>query len=208
MAASSPNLVLLNGKIATMSAAQPSDVEALAVSGSRITQLGSSETIRALAGPQTTIVDLKGQRVIPGLIDGHCHAVKGVVARRGGFTFRLAGTTPTDILDSLNEFMDKFPDVEFVIGGRYSSEFLAQYAEELVPTPREWLDGHSRGRAVYLRDDSGHNGFANTRALKYLGFFGEDAPDFGSSGTIVKDRTTGIPNGVLLEEADIKARGI
>jgi predicted amidohydrolase YtcJ len=32
--------------------------------------------IRALAGPQTVVVDLAGRSVIPGLIDSHIHAIR------------------------------------------------------------------------------------------------------------------------------------
>ncbi|MEU6118612.1 amidohydrolase [Streptomyces sp. NPDC047117] len=50
---------------------------ALAAAGGRITRLGDDREIRALAGPGTTVLDLKGAVVTPGLVDGHMHPVTG-----------------------------------------------------------------------------------------------------------------------------------
>src|SRR4029077_15977861 len=41
------------------------------------TAVGTSATIRRLAGPKTTTIDLHGQTVIPGLADGHLHDAGG-----------------------------------------------------------------------------------------------------------------------------------
>ncbi|MFJ6656814.1 amidohydrolase [Streptomyces sp. NPDC091377] len=72
-----PDLVLVNGRITTMSDAPlDAEVAALAVTGDRISATGSSEEISRLAGPGTTVVDLRGRRVVPGLIDSHVHVVR------------------------------------------------------------------------------------------------------------------------------------
>ncbi len=67
-----PNLIVLNGKIALMDD-QLTMVEALAVRDRRVLVLGTSEEIRALAGPQTQVIDVKGRTVLPGIIDSHTH---------------------------------------------------------------------------------------------------------------------------------------
>ena len=48
-------------------------VEALAARDRRVLVLGTSEEIRALAGPQTQVIDVKGRTVLPGIIDSHTH---------------------------------------------------------------------------------------------------------------------------------------
>ena len=47
----------------------------------KIAAIGSTADIRALAGPNTRVIDLDGRTVIPGLIDSHIHAI------RAGLTF-------------------------------------------------------------------------------------------------------------------------
>ncbi|KXS16156.1 hypothetical protein M427DRAFT_145127 [Gonapodya prolifera JEL478] len=176
---------------------------AVAITNGRIVAIGSTSWIGALGGPQTQIVDLGGRRVIPGLVDTHNHGVKGCLATLFACKFPFS-VTPKDLEDALNDFMDRNPQVQFVMGGRYGSDFLSKYAHELVPTPREWLDARSRGRAVYLREYSGHDGWTNSKALEHFGIT-KDSPD-PKGGKIVRDPQTGEPSGPMVEEADVKAR--
>lgn len=71
-----PDLVLVNGEVLTMDEALPR-TQALAVSGGRIVAVGSNAEIQALIGPRTKVVDVEGRTVIPGLTDGHNHALRG-----------------------------------------------------------------------------------------------------------------------------------
>ncbi|MGH8963672.1 MAG: metal-dependent hydrolase, partial [Jatrophihabitantaceae bacterium] len=67
------DLVFVNGAVHTM-AESLTTAEAVAVTGSRITAVGTEREIRALAGKGTTIVDLVGGAVLPGINDSHLHA--------------------------------------------------------------------------------------------------------------------------------------
>lgn len=69
-----PDLVLAGGRVFTADSARPW-AEAVAVSGERIAAVGATQEIRALAGPETRIVDLGGRVVVPGLVDAHEHVV-------------------------------------------------------------------------------------------------------------------------------------
>jgi predicted amidohydrolase YtcJ len=70
-----PDTILVNGRIATVDD-QFRFVQALAVSGRRITATGTSADIRRMAGPSTRVIDLQGKTVIPGLIDNHSHWIR------------------------------------------------------------------------------------------------------------------------------------
>src|SRR5439155_22791509 len=50
---------------------------AVAITGGRFTAVGSTADIRKLAGPKTTVIDVRGQTVIPGLADDHLHDAGG-----------------------------------------------------------------------------------------------------------------------------------
>ncbi len=68
--------IYLNGKIFTADTAQP-HVTAFALEGDKILKVGNDEEIRALADGKTSIIDLAGKRVMPGLVDSHSHAIFG-----------------------------------------------------------------------------------------------------------------------------------
>src|ERR1700755_603059 len=68
-------LVLVNGKIRTPE--HPSGfAQAMAVGGGIVRALGSDDDIRALIGPFTRVVDLRGRLAIPAFGDAHIHPVQ------------------------------------------------------------------------------------------------------------------------------------
>jgi len=67
-----PSLILHSGQIYTVDEIQPW-AEAVAIRKHRIIAVGDSQTILALAGPKTEVIDLAGRLVLPGLCDAHIH---------------------------------------------------------------------------------------------------------------------------------------
>jgi predicted amidohydrolase YtcJ len=70
-----PDLILYNGSISTVDE-DGSTVGAVAIRDGEIVATGRSGPIRALAKRSTTLVNLRGRRVLPGLIDGHLHGLR------------------------------------------------------------------------------------------------------------------------------------
>ena len=66
------DLILRNGKILTVDA-NFSIAQAIAVTGSKISAVGSDADVMKLSGPDTQVIDLKGRTVTPGLMDTHLH---------------------------------------------------------------------------------------------------------------------------------------
>ena len=73
---SPPDVVLLNAKVITVDSAF-SIAEAVAIRGDRVMAVGTSAQMRAVAGPSTRVIDLRGQTVMPGLMDNHLHGAGG-----------------------------------------------------------------------------------------------------------------------------------
>jgi hypothetical protein len=71
-AADLADLILHHGKIVTVDS-DFSIREALAVEGDRLIQVGTNDDVLRMRGPNTTLVDLAGKMVLPGLIDSHTH---------------------------------------------------------------------------------------------------------------------------------------
>lgn len=70
------DMTLFNGKVLTADD-EFTVAEAVAVRDGKIMAVGTSERINRLAGPQTRRIDLKGQTLIPGIVDLHVHPLTG-----------------------------------------------------------------------------------------------------------------------------------
>jgi len=72
------DMILYNGKIITVddhsfTSRLGTIAQAMHVQNGKILHIGNNSQIRAMAGPNTKVIDLKGRTVIPGLIDTHEH---------------------------------------------------------------------------------------------------------------------------------------
>jgi len=196
--AAAADMVLLNGRIYTVAGETPW-VEAMAVGAGKILATGANADMDALRGPATETVDLGGRMVMPGLIDGHVHPVTGglQVLYQCNFPFSAG---PEDVAATVAGCVASQPDSEWITGGRWTSDF---FVDNPMPSPRRWLDKVSGDKAVLLSDDSGHNRWANSRALELLGINADTQDPPGSK--ILREPGSREPNGIL-EEA-YKAMG-
>jgi predicted amidohydrolase YtcJ len=71
-----PDLILVNGRVITIDR-NFTIAEGVAIAADRILTTGNADQLRSLAGPETRVVDLKGNTVIPGLMDNHLHGAGG-----------------------------------------------------------------------------------------------------------------------------------
>jgi predicted amidohydrolase YtcJ len=70
--------IFVNGKVVSMDDESRSTevgtiYQAIAVKGDKIMKVGTTAQIRAVAGPDTLVLDLKGRTLIPGIIEPHSH---------------------------------------------------------------------------------------------------------------------------------------
>jgi predicted amidohydrolase YtcJ len=128
-----PNLILHGGPFTTLDRSNPT-ANAVAIKDGVFTAVGRREDIVPCADPSTRIIDLKGRRVLPGLIDNHIHFI------RGGLTFnaelRWDGVpTLSAAMELLKRQVAVTPPPQWVrvIGG-YSEQ---QFAEKRLPAIEE-----------------------------------------------------------------------
>jgi predicted amidohydrolase YtcJ len=126
----SAELILFNGKITTLDRQKP-EVSAAAIHDGRFLAIGGESDVMALAGPGTRQIDLKGRRVIPGLIDSHMHII------RGGLNYNMelrwdGVRSLVGAMRMLKEQVDRTPAPQWVrvIGGFTEHQF----AEKRLPT--------------------------------------------------------------------------
>ncbi|MCH6570637.1 MAG: amidohydrolase family protein [Acidobacteria bacterium] len=126
--------LFVNGNIVSMDDVSASTevgsvYQAIAVKDTRIMKLGNNQEVRALAGPDTRIHDLKGRTLIPGIIEPHMHIYGGAIRylERFGFKYPPNGVivtaqaerdlekTQANIRDKLQETIKNIDPGDWVI---------------------------------------------------------------------------------------------
>jgi predicted amidohydrolase YtcJ len=196
--AATPDVILYNGKVFT---SDPEHLwaEAVAVRGKRILAVGSNQAVRALAGPETKLLDLGQRTVIPGLNDAHVHALvpQGVPLNVPTF---VPGPGPTvqEVLDLIRAATAVYPPGTWLfatVGTAFSED---PQANRLV------LDQVAPNHPVKLEIWTGHGMYFNTRGLQTLHISDHAADPFGGFYERFPGTTT--LNGVVHEYAEHQIR--
>ena len=186
------DIVFVNGNVYTVNEKQPR-AEAIAVKGDRIVFVGSNANAKRFQGGGTRVIDLHGETVVPGMTDAHYHFI-GVGQRE--MNLNLEGLTNLeDFLAKVKERVDRAKPGEWVTGRGWIETF---WKPPVFPT--RWdLDKISPNNPVFLTRADGHGAVANSAALKIGGVTKDLKDPFG--GQILRDKQTGEPVGMLLDNA-------
>ncbi|MDQ3418323.1 MAG: amidohydrolase [Acidobacteriota bacterium] len=196
-AAQPADLVITNGKVVTVENGAP-DAQAVASRGGRIVAIGSAAEMKAHIGPATEVIDVKGQLVIPGFIEGHGHFT-GVGAAQ--LNLNLMNTTSWDqIVAMVAEKVKTAKPGEWIYGrGWHQEKWTARPDPNVEGFPtHESLSKVSPNNPVVLTHASGHASFANAKAMELSGVTGKSANPSG--GDFLKD-ANGNPTGLFRETA-------
>ena len=185
------DVIITNGKITTLDDSN-SEVEAVAITGNKITATGTNQQILKLKGKKTKLVDAKGNRVIPGLFDSHLHVIRG--GRFYNTELRWDGVNSLKrALEMLKEQAQRTPKGQWirVVGGW--NEY--QFEEKRLPTLDEInaATGDVPTFILYLYGKA----WLNRAGLKELNL-NADTPN-PPGGWIEKDNE-GNPTGLLAAE--------
>jgi predicted amidohydrolase YtcJ len=185
------DMVIWGGPIYTAVDARPK-VEAVAVASGRIVFVGDRAGAKALVGPKTKVIDLKGSALFPGFTDSHAH-LRGIGERELKLNLEgsksaaevvqrlktyLAANRPTGLVDGRGWIETGWPEGRFL------------QASDIDPVSPEI--------PVLLGRADGHALTANSAALKAAGI--DETTPAPAGGQILKG-SDGRPTGVLVDNA-------
>lgn len=183
------DVILHHGLFTTLDKSNPT-ASAVAVKDGKFLAVGGDAEIMAFAGPATKVVDLKGKRVLPGLIDNHTHVV------RGGLNYNMelrwdGVRSLADAMDMLRRQVAITPAPQWVrvVGGFTEHQFV----EKRLPTIEE-INAIAPDTPVFLLHLY-DRALLNAAALRAVGYTKETPEPPG--GEITRD-AKGNPTGLLL----------
>jgi predicted amidohydrolase YtcJ len=184
-----PDIIVLNGALMTFDDSQP-EAEALAIADGKISAVGASEDIRAMAGPQTRIIDAKGGTVLPGFIDSHVHLFGGSVELSCLSLYGVEGLQ--GMAEVIRPYADENPEDKLVFCVMCDYMILGTGK---TPT-RHDLDQILKDRPLAMFAPDHHTVWANTAALEATGLLQGGEVDAGSEIVMGDDS---LASGELLE---------
>ncbi|MER7014976.1 amidohydrolase [Saccharopolyspora sp. NPDC000359] len=190
---SEAELVLVGGNVLTMTTDQPR-ASALAVSGGRITAVGSDEEVQRWSGPGTQLVQLAGRTVLPGFVEAHGHpTLEMVIAGPDVLDIRpVTCATAEEVLSWLRAAVAAADPGCWL--GAFGWDPLLQ--EGLPAISRALLDELSPDHPLSVMHNSGHSAWGNTLAVQRAGIT-RDTPD--PVGSRFERDEAGEPTGAAFE---------
>ncbi len=188
------DLAIINAKVWT-GVRGAAEAQAVGVAGDRIVVVGSNDDVRKRITPRTRVIDAGGRRVIPGMTDTHVHTVWS-----GRQLSQLDLRDVPDrqaFIDAVAKKARELPPGQWLLGGNWNVE---SWPDE-TPPRKEWIDAVTGDRPVWLGRTDGHQGLANSAALKLAGI-DKSGPADPEGGEIERDPQTNEPTGILKDAAE------
>jgi predicted amidohydrolase YtcJ len=196
------DLVITNAVIATMDENHPR-ASMIAIRGETIVAVAfnisdaikseQAPEVEALIGPNTRVIDLHKQFVMPGFNDAHVHLFGAAYAK-----LEIDFTGVKSVAELQQRIRDRLKDYkpgEWILGRGWDHTL---WPEKKFPT-RQDLDAVSTKYPMIFGRLDGHVAIANSRALKIVGIT-RSTPD-PPGGRIERDPQSGDPTGMLEEDA-------
>jgi len=191
----------LNGDIITMRGNSPEYKEAIIVKDKAIQFVGSKEEAMKFVGNNFKVIDLKGNTLLPGFIDGHAHFASFSAQAIGAKILPPPDAGAKDI-PSLIKILKKWntPDNRALTGWIFGMGFDDSVLEEKRFPTKHDLDQVSTEYPIMIVHISGHFAVVNSKALELLEI---TSTTKNPEGGIIRRENGTEPNGVLEELAAI-----
>ena len=188
------DLILRNGRIYTIDRAR-SWASAVAIRNGSFIAVGDDVAVEGCRGPSTQIIDLAGRMAMPGIVDIHTHMLMGGQAEMFDLNFSSAFNID-QICAAVRGWAEKAAPGGWIVGAQWGTDKLPALNTAAALAK---LDGASLGHPVLLRDDSYHNRWCSSEALRRSGVT-TDTPS-PPRGEIGRDPESGELTGMMIEAA-------
>ena len=191
------DLVLKNGHIQTM-VSEDDVATAIAIKGNEIVYVGDDAGVEAFAGTKTQVIDLEGQFVAPGFMDGHLHGPQPFYEQMFQISIPDGTVSNEEYLEIIKEFVEANPDMDVYYGGPFMQNAYLQPDGSNPGPQKEDLDAICADKPIMIRDVSHHAYWVNSKALEIAGIT-KDTPD--PDGGVIARNADGEPSGLLTDAA-------
>ncbi len=163
--------IFLGGDIITVDDNNP-EAQAVAVRNGKIQAIGSEPEVLKYEGPNTEVIDLKGNTLLPGFIDIHTHPI---LSAKTAETIDISGfnhKNQAEVMESLKKGIEEKGSGEWVIAYGWDPAILRDLE---APTLNE-LDQMAPENPLFIIAQTLHSGLANSLTLEAAGIT-KDTPD-------------------------------
>lgn len=185
--------IYMNGRFYTFNDVIPS-AEAVVTEHGRFIDMGTTENIMSRwHDTDADVIDLQGKAVTPGLIDSHLH-ISGIAGQFLNLDVSLV-TSKSELLQKIKAWALSLEKGEWLVGRGWDENL---FTDSTIPTIEE-LDHVAPHNPLFIPRTCGHAFLVNSLALEVSSYHPDiEVPE---GGTIVLDKETNKPTGLLLEAA-------
>ncbi len=179
------DLILYNAEIWTSENINSEQSDAIAIKDGKILEIGNSDDLMSLKTDNTTLIDVKGNFLMPGFIEGHGH-FSGLGYSILNLNF-LESRSWEEIVHQTGEKAKTLQSGEWITGrGWHQEKWDSIPSQNVNGYPYHTvLSTQTQNNPVVLYHASGHSVFANAAAMKQADI-NDDTPD-PQGGRIVRD---------------------
>lgn len=185
-----------NGEVITIDN-QNRVAEAVAVKGNKIIAVGTTEEMEPLKSANSTIIDLEGKTLMPGIIDAHIHLTIYGTNLLGVSCIEPHIKCLEDLFIDLRKKVQETPKGQWVRAWGFKE---ANLKENRYPT-REELDEISKDHPIVIIRTCNHTSYVNSKALE-IAKIDENTPD--PEGGIIEKNKDGSLTGRMIENAHMQ----
>lgn len=148
------DLIILNANVRTMDKANPT-AQAVAVEDGRITQLGSTESVRKLISSDTKVIDAQGKLVLPGFNDAHAHFM--AIGNLFSSIDLSSAKSEADVIEKFRYFARFLPKSRWILGSKLDAS---------ITLTKSKIDAATPDNPLFVFHNDPKTAFANGLAMR------------------------------------------